>query len=87
MAITMIGQTISHYQIPIEIEDINRVEGAGFMPLGLPEEGAPKTRIELKRLNGDESMELGPRVSSGKRRFNDSASLRAPPVPAVRGPR
>ncbi len=83
----MIGKTISHSQISVEIEDINRAGSAGFMALGLPEEGTLKTRIELKRLDWDESLELGPHISEVRRGFNDSASSRAPPTPAVREPR
>jgi hypothetical protein len=79
----MISKTISHYQIPDKTDSINLAESIGFIAFGFSEEGIPKKRTEPKRLDRDETPELGPCVSTDRRWFNDSASSRAPPTPAV----
>jgi hypothetical protein len=71
----------------VEIDDISQVQSVGFIAFEFPEEGTPRSRTESKRLDWDETLELGPLISVGRRWFNDSASSRAPPTPGVQEPR
>jgi hypothetical protein len=81
--IVMIGKTTCHYRIPDETDHINLAESVGFIAFGFSEEGTPKKRTEPERLDWDETPELGSCISADRRWFNDSASSRAPPTPAV----